>query len=193
MRHRPLLSLLLIVTILTVATATGFAHHLPPGMEDVDEFTDNASFLMGFHHPLTGFDHLIVALLTGWLAARLTGWPCRALIPMAMLALAAGALAPALGFKLPSMEAALLASVVLSVVVISLQSSGALRSGAVLLVLFQLWQGSAHTLEAPARVGMSFYIAGVCTAAALTMVTGWSLSLLAKRHMPGMVAGAQPA
>jgi urease accessory protein len=193
MRHRPLLSLLIVVVFSFAGMVAASAHHLPPGMEEVDEFADHASFLVGFNHPLTGLDHLTVAFLTGWLVSRLGGWMRPALIPAALLALAGGAVAARMGFKMPAVEAVLAASVVLSAIVISVRSIHPVRIGAAILVLFEIWHGNTHALESPARSAPVSYLAGVCAATALVMVLGWSLALLARRHLPGTLPGAQPA
>jgi urease accessory protein len=193
MRHRPLFSLLFVLLLSLVATMTANAHHLPPGMEDVDEFADQASFFVGFNHPLTGFDHMAVALITGWLAAKLTGRVRAVLIPGSLLALLGGALLAPLGLRLPAAETVMMASVVLSVVVVSLRSTGWMQIGAGTLVCFQLWHGNGHALSAPLRSTGGMYVAGVATATALAMVLGWSLALLARRHLPGVWSGAQPA
>ncbi|HEX2749331.1 MAG TPA: HupE/UreJ family protein [Verrucomicrobiales bacterium] len=193
MRHRPFFSLLFVLLFSVAAILPASAHHLPPGMEDVDEFAEQASFLIGFNHPLSGLDHLAIALLTGWLAARLTGLARVVLIPGAMFALTGGACMAASGLKLPAVEAMLASSVVLSAVVITFQSVRPLRVGAAALVLFQIWQGNAHALEAPSRAVPGLYFSGVCAATALAMILGFSLALLAKRHLPGVLTGVQPA
>ena len=192
MRHRPFFSLLLFLLFSVAAILPAGAHHLPPGMEDVDEFARNASFLIGFNHPLTGLDHLAAALLTGWLAARLTGLARVAYIPGSVLALTGGALMAVCGLKLPAVEAMLAAAIVLSAVVLTFQSMRPRRIGAAALVLFQMWQGNAHALEAPSRAVPGLYFSGVCAATALAMILGLSLALLAKRHLP-VLSGAQPA
>ncbi len=192
MRSRFLLTPILVTFVSAVAVSTAFAHHLPPGMEEVDEFSDNASFLLGMNHPLSGLDHIAVALLTGWLAARLMGWFRGGLIPGAVLALLFGALMVPAGLGLPFLEPVLAASAVFAAVAASLQSSGARRAGAVLLLVLQVWQGNAHALAAPVK-SSALYLTGMCAATTLVMVLGWSLSLLAKRHLPGVLAGAQPA
>ena len=65
MRHRILSLYSLLPAVFVLLAVPVFAHHLPPGMEEVDEFSDSASFLMGINHPLSGLDHLLAALLTG--------------------------------------------------------------------------------------------------------------------------------
>ncbi len=44
------------------------AHHLPPELEDVDEFADEA-FKAGLRHPGRGIDHWLLAAVAGVLAA----------------------------------------------------------------------------------------------------------------------------
>lgn len=49
------------------------AHHLPPELEEVDEFAD-AAFRAGLRHPSQGWDHWLLAAAAGLMAAS---WPKR--------------------------------------------------------------------------------------------------------------------
>ncbi len=53
---------LLLSLILTVPL---HAHHLPPGLEEVDEFDNAAAFQGGMVHAFSGSDHWLLAVLGG--------------------------------------------------------------------------------------------------------------------------------
>ncbi len=189
MRHRILSLSLLLPALCLLLAVPAFAHHLPPGMEEVDEFADGASFLMGMNHPLSGLDHLLAALLTGVVAARF-GKGGR----VGVLAAATGGLfAGGLAAQLPAGEAMLLASVIAAAGIAFFRSARALQVGAGALVLFQIWHGNAHATEAPLTVTRGYYLAGAGTATLLTMILGLSLALLARRWMPALQSEVQTA
>lgn len=190
MRLPSILPFLYCLLFSLVVAAPAFAHHLPPGMEDVDEFGDSASFLLGFNHPLTGLDHLAAALLTGVVAARFARTGRVALLAGALGALLAGSLTARAGLMLPAGEAMLLVSVIAAFAVILFRSPGPLRIGAGALLAFQVWHGNAHAREAPSTGSSGHYLAGVCMAAVLTMVIGLALALLAERWMPARAGEA---
>lgn len=169
--------------------APAFAHHLPPGMEEVDEFSDGASFLMGMNHPLNGLDHLLAALLTGVVAARFGQRGRFGMVAAAMGGLLAGSLAA----QLPAGEGMLLASVVAAAGIAFFRSARALQWGAGALVLFQVWHGNAHAMEAPLTVARGYFLAGAGMATFLTVILGLALALLARRWMPGQQGAAQTA
>ena len=95
------------------AAGQAMAHHLPPGMEDVDEFAGEP-FTAALAHPFTGADHWLAALAVGlmvWSWGRKTGFQSSALF---LLAMAAGITAGRNGFQLPLMETGLAVSVMLA-------------------------------------------------------------------------------
>ena len=143
--------------LFTLATGIpAFAHHLPPGMEEVDEFADHASFLMGFNHPLGGMDHLAAALLIGAVAARL-GRGGRMTLPGAAAALAAGCAAGVAGIVVPGGEAVIAASVVAGVAAVVLKAGRVLPALAAALVVFFVWTSFKYELS-----GLDVLIAAFC-------------------------------
>ena len=189
MRHRILSLYSLLPALFLLLAAPAFAHHLPPGMEEVDEFSDSASFLMGINHPLSGLDHLMAALLTGMVAARFGQRGRLGLLAAAMGGMLAGGL---LG-QLPAGEVMLLASIVAAAVLVFMRSARALQVGAGALVLFQVWHGNAHATEAPLIASRGYYLGGAVTATMLAMIMGLALALLARRWMPAPQSEAQTA
>lgn len=172
------------------AGVPAFAHHLPPGMEEVDEFTDHASFLMGFNHPLGGLDHLVAALLTGAVAARLASGG-RLALSGAVAALVAGGMAGAFGFVVPGGEAVILASVIAGGAAVFLKPGRWLPLATLMLVVFQFWHGNVHTAEAPARAAGGLYAAGAAVATLLLMIMGFSIVRGLSRRMPDRLTEAR--
>jgi urease accessory protein len=165
MRPRPLL-LSAILAALCLLTAPAFAHHLPPGMEEVDEFADSASFLIGFNHPLTGWDHLLAALLTGVVAAVL---------------LLAGFAAGRASVVLPGGEFFIMATVGIAGMVALLRSKCAVQRGAWVLAAFQAWHGNIHALEVVPRTAGVPYAAGLAAATLVLAALGYAVARLARR------------
>jgi len=189
MRHRFFSLSSLLPALFLLMAVPAFAHHLPPGMEEVDEFADGASFLMGMNHPLSGMDHLLAALLTGVVASRFGRGGQTVLLAAAMGGLLAGSLLA----QLPAGEAMLLASVVAAVGIAFFRSARALQLGAAVLVLFQVWHGNAHASEAPLTAVRGYFLAGAGMVTALTMILGLALALLARRWMPAQQSEVQTA
>jgi len=180
MRHR-FISLFSLLPVLSLFMAVpAFAHHLPPGMEEVDEFADVASFLMGFIHPLTGLDHLLAALFTGVVAAGL-GKPGRKKVLAAALAamLSGGLLA-----KLPASEAVITGSVLALALMAFFLSARALQTAAAAAVIFQVWHGNAHAMETPLTAARGCFLAGACAATGCTMIFGLALTSILRRRIP---------
>jgi urease accessory protein len=180
MRPRPLL-LSVILAALCLLTAPAFAHHLPPGMEEVDEFADGTSFLIGFNHPLTGWDHLLAALLTGVVAARLGKTGRVALPAAAAVMLLAGFAAGRASVVLPGGEFFIMATVGIAGMVAFLRSKCAVQRGAWVLAAFQAWHGNIHALEVVPRTAGVPYAAGLATATLVLAALGYAVARLARR------------
>ena len=185
-RHFTLSALLPLVSLLLALPAS--AHHLPPGLEEIDEFSDGASFMMGVNHPLSGWDHLAVALLTGVVAAKL-GARGRKVLPLAaMIALAFGMIVPAL----PWTEPVLLSSVAGAALVAWMRRGLALQAGAAALVVFQMWHGNAHALETPVNAGRVLFLTGSAAGTLIPVILGLALTILIRRWMPEPQSAEQP-
>jgi len=87
----------------------------------------------------------------------------------------------------------LLASIVAAAAIVFIPSARALQIGSGALVLFQVWHGNAHAMEAPLTASRGYYLAGAVTATMLTMIMGLALALLARRWMPTLQGEAQTA
>lgn len=173
-----------ISSLLLLLATTAFAHHLPPGMEEIDEFSNGASFLAGFNHPVMGLDHLIAALITGVCAARVGKWGIW-LLAAAGVAMAAGYAGGFGGLRLPGGDLMIAATVVISAVVMAGSSSRQILPAATLTASFQLWHGNLHALEMPSGAGSSAHASGAVCATVLCMVCGWALATLSFRRSIG--------
>ena len=139
-----------------------YAHHLPPGMEDVDEFETGASFMAGLRHPLLGMDHWLFAMATGALAMlALRGRGGRMLLVALLTGMAAGASAGLNHMALPGSSAALLSALALPMML--WVSGGRLPAfvKALLVALVAIWQGNAHGVAWPLETGAGFYLMGI--------------------------------
>jgi len=147
----PRLTLFLLRTAVLPLWAAGhaMAHHLPPGMEEIDEFAE-PSFASAVMHPFCGADHWLVALAVGlsaWSWGKKTGLQSTSLF---VLAMAGGMAAGRAGFHLPMMETGLAVSVILGGCVVAGARWVSAQAVLVLAALTGAWHGVAHGLEWPA-------------------------------------------
>lgn len=177
MRH-PLLNLgtAVLVAALPLAAQAHPGHEL------------QASFTAGLMHPMTGWDHLLVLLCLGVLAA---GRGARTTLGAgALLAVAlAGGAAVGLAFPGPALvEQAVLATVLVSVAL--LVSHVQIGSGALLTLClgFMLVHGMAHGQEAPTGGSLTAYFAGFTLAGTALYAVGAWLALSLER-----LRGARPS
>lgn len=142
------------------AAGQAIAHHLPPGMEDVDEFADEP-FTASLVHPFSGADHWLAALAVGlmvWSWGRKTGFQS---IAFFVLAMTAGIAAGHHGFHLPLMETALAVSVILAGCVTAGARFFSRKAVLTLAALTGAWHGVAHGLEMPANAPSTLYALGL--------------------------------
>ena len=107
--HRPRALIRAAAAVLVLAPALASAHpgHVHPG--EIDEFD---SLVSGLLHPLTGFDHLVLALALGWLSGALGGGRAWASAAAFLTALVAGAgMGRVLG-PVPAVETAIALTVI---------------------------------------------------------------------------------
>lgn len=137
-RWMPLLAALLFAGVV-------HAHHLPPSLEEVDEFEHKSMLISSFMHPFTGLDHLAAALAAGCLvfaAGRRSGMIMGLSF---MVSLAAGILLGRCGLALPMLEQGLAISVITAGVLLVVNRGGS--QGNIILALIGFWHGNAHGVE----------------------------------------------
>lgn len=175
--HRLFATLLLF--LLTAAPL--HAHHLPPGMEDVDEFDDGAAFMAGLRHPLLGMDHWLFAIIIGAVAAAgMTRFARLSPAVSLLIGVIGGA---ALGLKGLVFPGALMPGIAVLMIVIVMPSSRMHWSVLKLLLIGMaaFWQGNQHGIAWPLESGGPGYVAGIVVATAALVFTGAALLRLASR------------
>ena len=173
MGNRRFTPLFLRLSVLSLwATGQAMAHHLPPGMEDVDEFA-NEPFTAALTHPFTGADHWLAALAVGlmvWSWGRKTGFQSSALFTLAM---AAGMVAGRSGFQLPLMETGPAVSVILAGCVVAGAQFFTNKAVLTLAALTGAWHGVAHGFQMPTAAPAGLYELGLTlSSGALALTAG---------------------
>jgi urease accessory protein len=150
MGTRRLTTFLLRTAVLPLwAAGHAMAHHLPPGMEEADEFAE-PTFAAAVVHPFSGADHWLAALAVGlsaWSWGKKTGLQSTGLF---VLAMAGGIVAGRAGFHLPMMETGLAVSVILGGCVVAGARWFSAQAVLALAALTGAWHGIAHGVEWPA-------------------------------------------
>ena len=146
---------------------------------------EQASFLAGALHPLTGIDHLLAMLAVGLWAAQLrqrAALMLPALFPVAMVAGAALAFA---GIALPAVEPVIALSVIVlgAAIVAGLQLP--LAAGGAMIALFAVAHGYAHGAELPAGANVAGYAAGFIGSTICLHLAGLFLGLADQRRRGG--------
>jgi urease accessory protein len=163
---------ILTITLLLAGTPV-FAHPF---------HVEHGGFVAGLLHPLAGIDHLLALLAVGLCAARQ-----RALFPVFLAMMAAGAVAGKSGMRLPLLEG----GIALTVLLAGLMAAAALRLPALpaetLAGVFALWHGNAHGLELPEWTAAGGFL--LASAALLTVGSLLARSPLA-RVAGGVIAAA---
>jgi len=144
--------------ILTAASSPAFAHV---------GIGSTAGFAAGFHHPLSGLDHMTVMIAVGlWAALKggraLWAWPAAFVTVM----LVGGTLGMA-HVPVPFVEPAILASVVALGLLVALAVDLPVWMGGAIIGLFALFHGHAHGTEVAETLTGVTYMAGFALATAM--------------------------
>ncbi len=152
-------------TIRTALAAAGLALAATPAFAHVG-VGETSGFAAGFHHPLSGLDHMTVMIAVGLWAALKGGkalwvWP----VTFVGIMLVGGALGMA-GVALPFVEPAILASVVALGLLVALAVDLPVWAGALIVGAFAVFHGHAHGTEVPETAAGIEYMAGFALATA---------------------------
>jgi urease accessory protein len=176
---RQILSRLFASLLLFLITAVPlYAHHLPPGMEDVDEFDEGAAFMAGLRHPLLGMDHWLFAIIIGAVAAAgVTRFARFSPVTSLLIGVIGGA---ALGLNAVIVPGALMAGLAVLMIVIVMPSSRMHWSVLKLLLigLGAFWQGNQHGIAWPLDSGGAWYVAGLIVSTTVLAISGAFLQRL---------------
>lgn len=164
-------------------------HYHPPGEED--EFD---TFANGLLHPLTGIDHLLLALATGWLAFSLGKGKARLPLSAFLIALAIGSWT---GQGLQGgafLEIALSMSLLTAGALIVWRKGSQVASLAVAAGLGGFIHGFAHGSEAMIHASFAAYSIGFMTCTAIILAAGGALQIatskLSESVIPRIAGGA---
>jgi urease accessory protein len=152
------------------------AHHLPPGMEDIDEFEEALAFTAGLRHPLLGMDHLFFAVSVGFLAAScMTKCSRRSLLIALFAGVLGGAVLGRQSIVLPSLPLVIMLPIMLLVFRERLPA----KLGFILVGMAAIWQGNDHGIAWPFESGYMVYLTGMLMMTAGITTAGAALVLLA--------------
>ncbi len=136
----------------------------------------DAGFGAGMAHPFTGLDHMLAMVAVGlWAAQR--GGRARWAVPLAFMgAMTVGAGLALAGIGLPMVESGIASSVLVLGLLIALAARLPLAASAILVGIFAVFHGHAHSTELPQAASEALYGAGFLLATgtlhALGLVTG---------------------
>ena len=123
-------------------------------------------FVSGFHHPVSGWDHVLAMVAVGLWGAQL-GPPAMWLLPVAFpMVMALGGMMGLLGIPLPGVEIGIaLSALVLGAMVLA-EKRPPLWIAALIVGVFAIFHGHAHGRELPPGQN------GLCYSAGFVMATG---------------------
>ncbi|WP_295897841.1 HupE/UreJ family protein [uncultured Bartonella sp.] len=141
---------------------------------------DHSSFMGGFLHPFTGFDHILVMVAVGLWAAQLGGKALFAVPLSFVLSMAIGFMLAINGFHLPFVEPVILASVVAIGLFAAMAIHLPLMPAIFVVGAFALFHGFAHGSELGNAEAYAYGF-GFSLATALLHATGIAIGLGAGR------------
>lgn len=148
-----------------------------------------ANFTSGLWHPISGADHLLTMLALGLWAFQMGG-RARWIIPASFaVSMFAGSAIALTGIKLPYPEHAILASLVISGILLAAGAKLPLFAAALITGFFAIFHGYAHGIEAVAPGPAYFF--GFLTTSLVLLFSGVAFgNLLQRTPMIIRLAGA---
>jgi urease accessory protein len=116
-----------------------------------------AGFLVGFGHPLSGWDHILAMVAVGLWGAQL-GAPALWLLPVAFpMMMAFGGMVGLMGFPLPGTEVGIALSAIVLGLMVALEARPLLGVSLAIVAFFALFHGYAHGAElAPGTSALAY-------------------------------------
>lgn len=135
-------------------------------------------FASGFHHPISGWDHILCMVAVGLWGAQL-GAPAIWVLPITFpLVMALGGMMGLLGIPLPGDEIGIaLSALVLGAMVLA-EKRPPLGVAAVIVGIFAIFHGYAHGRELPPGESSMLYSAGFVVATGCLHGVGISIGLI---------------
>jgi urease accessory protein len=166
MTNSPYSKILLTAAICVAAVQfpeTAFAHA---------EAGHTSGFLSGFHHPISGWDHILAMIAVG-LWGALLGPPGLWILPIAFpLAMAMGGMLSLLGIPLPFVEIGIAASSIVLGLFVLTDMRLSLAIAIPVVMVFALFHGHAHGSELTPGADAVLYSLGFVVATGLLHALG---------------------
>jgi urease accessory protein len=136
------------------------------------------SFFTGFHHPISGLDHVVAMIAVGLWGAQL-GAPAIWLLPVAFpIVMAMGGMLGLLGVPLPGTEIGIAASAILLGAAVMTELRPPLALAAVVVAFFAIIHGYAHGSELPPGQNGLLYSMGFVIATGCLHLVGIAIGLI---------------
>jgi urease accessory protein len=162
-----------------LAIVSAFLFLISPALAHVDE-GQSAGFLVGFAHPLYGWDHVVAMVAVGLWGAVL-GKPALWVLPITFpIVMSLGAVLGILGIHVPAIETGIAISAVFLGLLIAMMVKAPLPVAAVLVGAFAVFHGYAHGIELPGSANPVNYAIGFVTATGLLHLLGIAFGSLMK-------------
>jgi urease accessory protein len=135
-------------------------------------------FIAGFHHPISGLDHILAMVSVGLWGAQL-GAPAIWLLPVTFpMVMAFGGMLGLIGVPLPGVEVGIaISGIILGIAVLS-EWRPPLWVAAAIVGIFAIFHGHAHGTELPAGASGMLYSIGFVVATGLLHACGISIGLI---------------
>jgi len=137
----------------------------------------------GFMHPVTGLDHLLIAIAAGFWAGRSGDHGVPDVIYFLLLMLA-GVLLGIISVQFPQLQLQTLLVVGMTVMFIALTIAAPHYFGYILFGGFAVCHGVLHMLQLPAAAAATGYIIGLMLSTALLLMTGLVLRQVVATRKP---------
>ena len=135
-------------------------------------------FLSGFHHPISGPDHVLAMVAVGLWGAQL-GSPAIWLLPVAFpMVMAVGGMLGLMGVPLPGIEYGIATSAILLGAAVAFEARPPLGVAAALVGFFAIFHGHAHGTELPAGEDALLYSLGFVIATGCLHAAGIAIGVL---------------
>ena len=139
---------------------------------------ETAGFLSGFHHPLSGWDHILAMVAVGLWGAEL-GAPAIWLLPVTFpMMMAVGGFLGLIGVTLPGVEVGIAASAIVLGLMVALEARPKLRIAMAMVGVFAIFHGHAHGSELAPGVSALAYSLGFVVATGCLHATGIAIGLI---------------
>ena len=167
-----------LVLVATIATPSIVQAHMVAG--------EIGGFASGFHHPTSGWDHVLAMVAVGLWGAQL-GAPAMWLLPVTFpMVMALGGMLGLLGIPLPGVEIGIALSALVLGTMILAEKRLPLWVAAVIVGIFAIFHGHAHGTELPAGQSGLLYSMGFVIATGCLHGVGIGIGLM-HRWAPGRV------